>query len=589
MQNVHQRVRQLSADVARKIAAGEVIDRPNAIVRELMDNAVDSGATDITVEIFGGGIEKIRVIDNGCGMTQEDLQACARPHATSKIQNEDDLLTLTTLGFRGEALSSMAAVSRLEIISGGHKLTVSLQEDHIIIPAASRGGTIVQTSGLFENFPARRQFLKRAASEASLCRATFEEKTLPHTDIAFTFSVDGEQKINLPKNQSLKERFVQVLGLFESEDLFFEVSGAAPNEDWRFDLILGEPSVSRANRKNIYIYVNGRRIQEFSLVQAIEYGAAGYFPNGTHPVACLFVTMKSSLVDFNIHPAKKEARFKDSAELHKAVSSAAKNFFKQYTVKNLVEQADFSYGDLGYQTSAIPQSAVSYSKTYRNKSSALHSAVHFNSPEDQFTKDFHSASVPGRITHPNYIPTEDENDDVRFVGFALGNFLIAEKNDTLYIIDQHAAHERFLYNSIMEKNAQKQTLLVPYKIQTASAADDAYLTELSSQFEAAGFEAKHVGAGLWEFYAVPILFKGTEKDLEKDLLDRRVSPHDIINAVAASTACRTAVMDGDVLDREMATWLVKEALRLPDPHCPHGRPVYTTITRRQLFMLVKRL
>ena len=201
-------VRTLNAEVARKIAAGEVIDRPNAVVRELMDNAVDSGATQITVEIAGGGIEKIRVNDNGCGMTKEDLQNCARPHATSKIATETDLLNLSTLGFRGEALASIAAVARLSITSGGWKMRASITEDHIIEPVAPTAGTIVQSEGLFENFPARRQFLKRAATEGMMCRNTFIEKAIARPDISFRFISDGEIKLDLPAGQSLRDRFV---------------------------------------------------------------------------------------------------------------------------------------------------------------------------------------------------------------------------------------------------------------------------------------------------------------------------------------------------------------------------------------------
>ena len=187
----HRPVRQLSVDVARKIAAGEVIDRPQAIVRELMDNAVDSGADKITVEITGGGIEKIRISDNGSGMTKEDLKACARPHCTSKISDSEDLLNLTTLGFRGEALSSIAAVSRLSIASGTYKMRASITEDHIIepIPPVQDGhGTIVTSEGLFENFPARRVFLKRPSSETMMCRDTFVEKSIPRPDISFRLS-----------------------------------------------------------------------------------------------------------------------------------------------------------------------------------------------------------------------------------------------------------------------------------------------------------------------------------------------------------------------------------------------------------------
>ena len=196
-------IRSLSPEVARKIAAGEVIDRPGAIIRELMDNAIDSGASKITVEIYQGGIEKIRVVDNGNGMTKEDLENCARPHATSKISTEVDLLNLSTLGFRGEALASIAAVCRLSIISGGYKMRASITEDHLIEPASELQGTIVQAEGLFENFPARRVFLKRPASEGTICKSVFIEKCLAYPQIAFRFVSDGQIKLDLPENQTL--------------------------------------------------------------------------------------------------------------------------------------------------------------------------------------------------------------------------------------------------------------------------------------------------------------------------------------------------------------------------------------------------
>ena len=209
-------VRTLNPEVARKIAAGEVIDRPNAIIRELMDNSIDSGATMITVEINGGGIEKIRIVDNGCGMTKDDLEHCAKPHATSKISTEVDLMNLSTLGFRGEALASIAAVSRLSITSGGWKMRASITEDHLLDPVAPTQGTIVQSEGLFENFPARRQFLKRPSTEGLMCKNTFIEKAMARPDIAFRFIQDGETKLNLPANQTLKERFVMANNSRES-------------------------------------------------------------------------------------------------------------------------------------------------------------------------------------------------------------------------------------------------------------------------------------------------------------------------------------------------------------------------------------
>ncbi len=630
------RVRLLDAEVARKIAAGEVIDRPNAIIRELMDNAVDSGATKIDVEIEGGGIEKIRVVDNGCGMSKEDLMQCARPHATSKISTETDLLHLSTLGFRGEALSSMAAVSRLEIISGGNKMNASVTEDHLITPTSKTEGTIVQTKGLFENFPARRQFLKRPASEGIMCRGTFEEKVLPRPDIAFTFTSEGEEKLNLPAGQTLKERFVQVNQYFENEELFYEITVEKPSDKFSFTLIIGEPSVTRSSRKDISIYVNGRKIQEYSLIQAIVYGTQGYFPNGSFPVACLFVQIDSSLVDFNIHPAKREARFKDINSLHHEVSTATRNFFRQYTVKTMLAENEApamdnsSIAQLAFNTDISETNKISAFETpdlYFEEKNSVVSKYTIKSPADtsvsyvdvkRSSGIFSSSSPSGNRTKffgessplskeprenfmpevsykPNFIPDnsaksniEKKEDGFHFVGCTMGTFLIAEKNGILYIIDQHAAHERMLYDRLMAEAKEKQNLLVPYTIQTDSEADDKYIEAIKDKLKETGFECKNCGNGRWEFSTVPARWKGKEEDLKKDVLDRRVNPADIMNSVIASTACRTAVMDGTVLDNQTAAEIARGALELPDPHCPHGRPVFTTITRTQLFSLVKR-
>lgn len=602
-------VKKLSAEVARKIAAGEVIDRPNAIVRELIDNAVDSGASSVSVEIEDGGIEKVRVVDNGSGMTKEDLASCARPHATSKISTETDLLKLSTLGFRGEALSSIAAVCRLSIVSGGWKMRASVTEDHIIEPSSPVAGTIVQSEGLFENFPARRLFLKRPAAEGLMCRATFVEKTLPRPDIAFSFTADGERKLTLEPGATLKHRFVQAEEISESESLFYEINGSDGKEhpDWSFTCVIGEPGVSRTSRKDILIFVNGRRIQEYSLVQAVEYGGQGYFPNGTYPVAALFVTMNPALVDFNIHPAKKEARFQDIAALHHGVSSALRSFFHQYTVKTMTEH-DGAIQDpptLGFTKDADTTSTV---KTFRSSSSDARSRYFDTAQQSEGTsRQSETASKRTDGAFPSYEIRHDAPDEVsamaddalgggeqlpisgfRFIGSALGTFLIAEKDDTLYIIDKHAAHERILYNAIMAGQGKRQQLLVPYEITCESAADDEYLEQISGELEKAGFSAEKKDDGTWEVTSVPERWRGTEADLNHAVLDRRLEPSEVISAVAAMSACKAAVKDGYVLDDSTAAELAEEALALPDPHCPHGRPIWTTISREQLFALVKR-
>ena len=696
-------VRSLPAEVARKIAAGEVIDRPNAIVRELLDNAVDSGADWIQVEIEGGGIERIRVVDNGIGMTRQDLENCARPHATSKITAETDLMNLSTLGFRGEALSSIAAVSRLQITtatqdeagnSSSWRLTASVTQEHHIVPANLNQGTIVQSEALFENFPARRTFLKRPAAETTMCRQTFVEKSLPRTDISFRLLVDGKQRLDLPKGQSLAQRFTEALGLKESPQLFYEIhsspeSRSLSQQDWRFTIIIGEPSIARNDKKLIYIYVNGRKITEYSLMQAIDYGATGYFPNGTHPVAALFLEVHPALVDFNIHPAKREARFKDIAPIHRGVSQAVRQFFRNYSVSKISAQAvdalfpsDHIHQNEPQQPSSLvaqslwPEEQVHTTENIYDKGPLQVSSTkwwqqsreaHGRSPKlatdpgrdtsspqadvrNAFFNDCYSQDIPTgaalvAIPSPSYETTRtsfsqaeatridssrslssriyssrtgsssgspsNQNQKVlpqapaehtsspaarpkgfRYLGTTQGVYLVVELGESLYLIDQHAAHERLLYNQFIAQAGQRQNLLIPYVIETASAADDEYLRSLQASLCAAGFEVKECEsegtAPRWEFYSVPLQWKGTEADLERDLLNRRIAPEELVASLASTNACRQAVMDGTVLDDDTACQLALDTLALEDPHCPHGRPLWIEISRQDMDRGVKR-
>lgn len=626
-------VRTLNPEVARKIAAGEVIDRPNAIIRELMDNSIDAGASSINVEISGGGIDKIRIIDNGSGMTQEDLQNCARPHATSKIESEIDLMNLSTLGFRGEALASIAAVARLSIQSGGFKMRASITEDHIIEAVAPIKGTIVQSEGLFENFPARRQFLKRPATEGIMCRNTFIEKALARPDIAFRFVTDGETKLNLPAGQSIKERFVMANNYSEGPELFYEFSQSSGGEkpEWSFTVVIGEPAVSRTNKKEIFIYANGRRIQEYSLVQAVEYGGQGFFPNGTYPVAAVFVQVRPDLIDFNIHPAKREARFSDISALHHGLSSSIRTFFHQYTYSNFKEdkpadeerEQEFNFTPeipntnsespvtasepvyekhISYKTSETKAEALSdfRSKYLGIKSSGLSgnggaagnrsSTANYSTTRNLAEQALAAATGSGGKENEAASTLSSKTQKIRYIGPCLGTFLLAEKNNSLYIIDQHAAHERILFDSLMSSqgNAPRQPLLIPYKIKTESKTQDNQLEKLKAELNRIGFETEHSSDGLWEIKTIPDRWTGTEYDLRTLLFVKQVEPKEIIRSIAAMTACKAAVKDGYVLDDITATRLVEQAFTLEDPHCPHGRPIYTVISRDKLFELVKR-
>ena len=586
------KVKILNAETARKIAAGEVIDRPASIVRELLDNAVDSGATEINVEIEGGGIDKIRVQDNGCGMSREDLAVAAHPHATSKISSDTDLLNLTTLGFRGEALASIAAVARLAISSGEWKMRCSITEDHIIEPRSPIAGTVVSSENLFENFPARRQFLKRPASETKMCRQTFLEKALPRPDIAFRLSVDGQLRNDFRAGQSLRERFYEALGIQQSPDLFYEIKGSGSG--FSFSLVVGDPCVARQDRKDIYIYVNGRRIAEYSLVQAIEYGTQGYFPNGTHPAAALFAQVQPDMVDFNIHPAKKEARFKDIAGLHHGVSSALREFFRALSVRQMKSGLDgteeerqnaFSFSKESFES---PKSAASLSDLADLASGQQIAASERGNDKYvaaaswAYEKSLDAAGFQQSYESPKSAA------GFKYIGRALGTFIIVEKNKALYFVDQHAAHERYLFDKIMDGQTQRQPLLVPEKIELESEADDQYMASIADELKRYGFECERTGDARWTFSSFNSLWKGGIIELKKLIFEKRIEPKELIRKIAAMAACRSAVKDGDVIDDAAAVDLVKKAFALPDPHCPHGRPCWTVVTKDKLFELVKR-
>ena len=624
-------VKLLPTEVARKIAAGEVIDRPASVLREFLDNAVDSGADSITVDINGGGIDSIRVKDNGTGMTKEDLIACAKPHSTSKITSESDLQKLSTLGFRGEALASIAAVSRLEITSLrknekiAYKMTAPLAgngENQVEVATLS-DGTVVSSKNLFENIPARRLFLKRPATETTLCKQTFIEKAMPFPEVGFKFIVDGKEKFNLVKNQSLKERFSECLELGGYSKLFQEVNFSDSEKGlWKGTLVLGDISQSRGDKKFIYIFVNGRRVTEFSLVQAIEYGATGFFPNGTHPIAALFLDVDSSVVDFNIHPAKKEVKFLDIGPIHHAVSVSTRNFYAKSAIK---PSTDFSLPEsrIGASnsnknfssTSSLPKSDNFSSSGFSNykannfsTSKKYEYSSHSNGElfprekEPAYKGNFHSlvssvASSFQESTSTNEISkmaetaiseNSESQIDFKYLGQLFNVFLLVEKGDSLFLVDQHAGHERIRFDSLMKNGNKKQNLLIPYRIKTESLEDDKYFENLLSELKDSGFEARKTQEDLWEITSVPITWQGTEKELKELLLEKRISPKEIMHNIFATAACRSAIKEGNILDSETATSLIKEIFALEEPHCPHGRPLWIELPREKLYELIKR-
>ena len=605
MDSTYNPIKILPAETALKIAAGEVIEKPASVVRELLDNSIDSGADKIILELEDGGISKIKVLDNGCGMTREDLLVCTYTHSTSKIRIADDLLHLSSLGFRGEALSSIQAVSDLEIISKREELPAWKLKNNKVEPVAFSCGTSVEVKNLFENFPARKKFLKRGQFEALSCRQIFIEKSLPFYNIHMTYIANGKTSLVFDKVSSLKERCLQVFssafGFKENEKLFFELHKVY--DDFSFNLVLGTPDVYRSSKKYINVFVNGRKINEYGFIQSICYGSEGYFPNGNYPVAFLFLQVNPSRVDFNIHPAKREAHFEDYNDIHKEIHKTINNFYKQKTIMSMFLKEKQNNDE---NLSLTENLEGDFLNRDSNHNSVFSNVESFSNNETRlksthFSIDDISAIFP--IRKKDIIPCENLHNygsmvaekkaeytvpSFRILGQFCGTFIAVEKDNALYIFDQHAAHERIIYEELKKSVGSSQELLAPYILETTSEKNDAIIRKNQQALTKAGFKLSEIEEGRWEISAVPTFYKGTQSHLLADIVQAK-DAEDLISHLLATVSCRAACKDGDILDEGAMYSLVQKALMLEEPLCPHGRPIYFVLDKMELFRKVKRI
>jgi DNA mismatch repair protein MutL len=600
-------IRILPPETAKRIAAGEVIERPASALRELLDNAIDAGATSVSVELEGGGIEYLRVVDNGSGMVPEDLQLSIAAHATSKIRELDDLLRLSTLGFRGEALSSMAAVAEVEIISASNddqawRLLSSPGREPTMMPWHGSRGTIVTLKELFASFPARRKFLKRASAESASCRQVFIDKALPFPSIAFRLSSGGKTTLALQPSD-LAGRVVQAAAPDLNPGLFRELS--ASGEGCRIKVVAGLPAVYRTDRRHLQVFVNGRRVQEYGITQAMEYAYRGALPGGTWPFVYAFVEVDPDLADFNIHPAKKEVRLARLDEIRGAIIRALKDYLgiSAQTVSNTVAAArnrDSQGQDLFATTPRL------YDTTPRTDWSGVAEAVaavrnkrdihttaalqkHSGTGTSQTESRYQEAGYgPGQSRAAANPYTRKDHRLFRYLGQALGVFLIYEDGDELVMLDQHAAHERLLFNQLQAGKVASQELLVPVVYEPESEADDEYLSNNARILSEAGFRLTR-DSGTWLLEALPAILPASRTGELFNLIRSRPDPAELTREVMATVACHAAVRDGEVLDDHGAVELIRQAMALPDPHCPHGRPIWFRMSRDQAYRAVRRI
>jgi DNA mismatch repair protein MutL len=428
-------------------------------------------------------------------------------------------------------------------------------------------GSTVRALNLFDTIPARKQFLKREGSEAALCRQVFIEKAIAFPEITFRFTQDGRPKIFLPAATSKKDRFAAAL-LQPREGNFLHEIHVSGN-GFSADVVIGGPELFRADRRMMHIFANGRRIQDYSLITAMEYGAQGWFPNGVHPLGAVYVDIDPALADFNIHPAKREARFRDPGAIHHAVTSGLRDFCRHLNLK----------------TEAAPQPERALPLAMEALFGESNVSNMANKIDDN---KIHNLDYLRTVISPSATAeTPPKYGEPRYVGRVFGFFIIVEHGDTLFIIDQHAAHERILYDRFLSAPIPQQELLIPIAFTAETAEDNQFLATKKEELAKLAIVIEQDGDG-WRIDALPQGWRMGDAETVQEILALRAAGENIGKRWAATLCCHQAVRDGDYLDDATALALAAEALALPIPRCPHGRPIWTEITRDALYRAVRR-
>lgn len=634
------RIQLLDPIVAQRIAAGEVIERPSSVVRELIDNAIDAHAASISVYVQEGGLKRITVIDDGDGIDKEDLPLCCKSHATSKVSTLDDLYHLSTMGFRGEALYSIAACARVTIASSRAQgtpwqITVDNGTEGPVAPGGPGKGTQVDVEDLFHDIPARRMFLKRPSTEATMCKNVMAEKALAFPDIEFKFYADDVLRLHLPP-ASKKDRVLDALAtdknLVRGETLeLYDTAG-------KFSLyaVASTPACYRSDRSHIKIYINNRPVEEFALVQAVVYGYGEMLPGGSYPYCYLFVTVDPTLVDFNIHPAKREVKLRNKAEIHHQVVEMVRTQVRraiprlrieahqgaaqlelgqsrpngqdeepkdsQPTFRNLSAEPDRPYagirpsiygagtgGGSGTRgTGSSPQEQRPSDPAWFAKAKAMLHPQRQNEARPVVEREDSLQAIADRRSPDasEWMAQTMEEQAFTYLGQAFSLFLIAQKGDDIYLVDQHAAHERILFDEIKEhKDIQK--LMVPLSFEVDRDVD-MFLQENSYIYAEFGMELSRPEDLLWELASLPALCKPVEQAIVRFISTQTGDLDEIEKGLYAIIACHAAIKDGDAVDAYTAKAILEKVFAMQEPCCPHGRTFLVRISKQELWQAVGR-
>ncbi|GGA62408.1 DNA mismatch repair endonuclease MutL [Ornithinibacillus halotolerans] len=609
---------QMSEALANKIAAGEVVERPASVVKELVENSIDAKSTWIKIEVSEAGLEEIKITDNGEGISQEDVERAFLRHATSKIRNESDLFHVQTLGFRGEALASIASVSRLTIKTsqGEHAGTyLSLEGGEVKEKGKSdaRRGTEITVSNLFYNTPARLKYMKTIHTELGHITDLLNRLALSHPEIRFEVMHNGKILFQTPGTGDLLQVIAQIYGMgvarkmlpIEGKTLDFKISG-----------YIAKPEVTRASRAYISIILNGRYIKSIPITQAIIRGYHTLLPIGRSPIAILKIDMDPILVDVNVHPTKLEARFSKDKELYLLVEELIRNTFRQTRLIPEIShkptekpkqsiQPTLNFDEGRYREPKIEQAFVdkieqpNYQPELANfktmEEGLAPEAVTEHQSNQQFKQTFEPEEKPvvEQFSSGERVPT------MYPIGQLHGTYILAQNENGFYMIDQHAAQERIKYEFFKEKLGQPtnelQQLLIPLTFEF-SKQESIFIEHYKEEFEKVGIFFESFGQQTYIIRSYPNWFpQGFEEEVIREMVeqimqDERINIESIREEAAILMSCKRSIKANHHLNNDDMFRLLEDLRKTTDPFtCPHGRPIIIHFSTYELEKMFKRV
>lgn len=616
----------LDQSTINQIAAGEVVDRPSSVVKELVENAIDAGSSAITVEIKDGGISFIRITDNGCGIEKNDVKVAFLRHSTSKIKDATDLITISSLGFRGEALSSISAVAQVELITKtkdslcGIRYEISGGEEKAFEEIGAPDGTTFIVRNLFYNTPARRKFLKTAGTEGGYISALMEQLAMSHPDISFRFIQNGQQKLHTTGNGNLKDVIYTIYGREITQNLL-EINHK--NEHFTINGFVGKPVVSRSNRNFENYYINGRYIKSPIIMKAIESAYEPFMMQHKYPFTAFHITIEANQLDVNVHPSKMELRFSDGQGIFDAVSESITNALTHRELVPDIGLETVRTAPVAPKTSVKPTPVVPKTevksepvipKTVAKPEPIAPKVEVQPAPEpapqkapepfeikrlEQFTPPKQPVYEQFQLFDEPKLLQEEHKKDIKIVGQVFDTYWIIQFENNMYIVDQHAAHEKVLFEEFSKRYDERKIstqLISPPEIIELTQREEAILTENMDYFSDYGFEIEEFGDGAYAIRGIPADFRNANtKELLLEILDSmtddsfKKTPESIKDKIA-TMSCKAAVKGNNRISMREAEELLNKLMNLDNPYnCPHGRPTMIIMSKYELEKKFKRI